>query len=67
MLGGSGMGGERRDPDTLSEGDALDFWRVEETVNGKRLRLKAMMKVPGEAYLRSYQRPLCCRSRRRRR
>ena len=31
--------------------DPLDFWRVEEMTRGKRLCLKAMMKVPGEAYL----------------
>jgi hypothetical protein len=31
--------------------DPLDFWRVEEVSRGKRLCLKAMMKVPGEAYL----------------
>ncbi len=51
MMGGAGMGSGRRDPDHLSQGDALDFWRVEEIEHGKRLLLKAMMKVPGEAYL----------------
>ncbi len=51
MLGGSGMGDGRRDPDTLQEGDMLDFWRVEEIEPGQRLLLKAMMRVPGEAYL----------------
>ena len=51
MLGGPGMGSGRRDPDSLREGDKLDFWRVEEISRGKRLRLKAMLKVPGEAYL----------------
>ena len=38
-------------PITCVQGDALDFWRVEEMTRGKRLCLKAMMKVPGEAYL----------------
>jgi uncharacterized protein YbjT (DUF2867 family) len=51
LLGGSRMGQGRRDPDTLRVGDPLDFWRVEEVTRGKRLCLKAMMKVPGEAYL----------------
>jgi len=51
LLGGKGMGKGRRDPDTLREGDTLDFWRVEELARGERLLLKAMMKVPGEAYL----------------
>jgi len=51
MMGGAGMGLGRRDPDVLQAGDLLDFWQVEELVRGKRLRLKAMMRVPGEAYL----------------
>ena len=51
LLGGSGMGDGRRDPDSLRVGDSLDFWRVEEVVEARRLCLKAMMKVPGEAYL----------------
>jgi len=51
MLGGTGMGEGRRDPDTLQIGDLLDFWQVEEIERGKRLCLKAMMRVPGEAYL----------------
>jgi len=45
------MGEGRRDPDTLQIGDLLDFWQVEEIERGKRLCLKAMMRVPGEAYL----------------
>jgi len=28
LLGGSGMGDRRRDPDHLLVGDKLDFWRV---------------------------------------
>src|ERR1019366_1996335 len=51
LLGGAGMGDGRRDPDNLRVGDPLDFWRVEEVTRGKRLCLKAMMKVLGEAYL----------------
>ncbi len=51
LLGGAGMGEGRRDPDVLCQGDTLDFWRVEEIARGKLLCLKAMMKVPGDAYL----------------
>jgi hypothetical protein len=32
-------------------GDAVDFWRVEEIVDGQLLRLRAEMKVPGQAWL----------------
>jgi hypothetical protein len=32
-------------------GEALDFWRVEELDRGRFLRLRAEMKVPGQAWL----------------
>ena len=41
----------RRDPHTLSAGDALDFWRVETFVPDRELGLVAEMKVPGRAWL----------------
>ena len=56
----------RRDADTLKVGDALDWWRVEECVEGSEvaparvpdleegeylLRLRAEMKAPGLAWL----------------
>lgn len=51
VVGGVGMGEGRRDPDKLQRGDKLDFWEVDVIESGKRLRLKASMRVPGEAYL----------------
>ena len=50
-IGGVGLRRGRRDPDALRAGDALDFWRVEAVEPGKLLRLRAEMKVPGEAWL----------------
>ena len=41
----------RRSPDNLRPEDALDFWRVEEFVPDRLLRLQAEMKVPGRAWL----------------
>ena len=41
----------RRDPDELYVGESLDFWRVEEIVDGRLLRLRAEMKLPGAAWL----------------
>jgi len=41
----------RRDPQELRPGEPLDFWRVEEYVPGRRLRLEAEMKLPGRAWL----------------
>ena len=32
-------------------GDAVDFWRVEDLVDGRLLRLRAEMKMPGLAWL----------------
>ncbi|MEO8682681.1 MAG: DUF2867 domain-containing protein, partial [Vicinamibacterales bacterium] len=51
LSGGVGMRRGRRDPDALSVGDTLDFWRVEAYEPGRRLRLAAEMKVPGRAWL----------------
>lgn len=52
MLGGIGMRRGRRHPTELSNGDALDFWRVimADREQG-RLILYAEMKLPGEAWL----------------
>ncbi|MDT8341298.1 MAG: SDR family oxidoreductase [Longimicrobiales bacterium] len=51
LVGGPGLRRGRRDPDRLAVGDALDFWRVRELVPGRVLRLRAEMKLPGEAEL----------------
>jgi uncharacterized protein YbjT (DUF2867 family) len=51
MVGGVGMRRGRRDPNNLRVGDALDFWRVEAVEENKMVRLRAEMKVPGEAWL----------------
>jgi uncharacterized protein YbjT (DUF2867 family) len=51
LLGGPGMGRGRRDAQGLQAGDALDFWRVLAAEPGRRLKLVAEMKVPGEAVL----------------
>ena len=41
----------RRHPRDLYPGDALDFWRVLEQEESRRLMLLAEMKLPGEAIL----------------
>jgi hypothetical protein len=51
LLGGVGMRRGRRDPVTIALGDPVDFWRVEDLVPGRLLRLRAEMKVPGTATL----------------
>jgi len=51
MLGGVGLRRGRRDPNHLHVGEALDFWRVEELIPGKKLRLYAEMILPGKAWL----------------
>jgi uncharacterized protein YbjT (DUF2867 family) len=51
VLGGPGMRRGRRHPTELRVGDAVDFFRVEELVPERLLRLRAEMKVPGAAWL----------------
>lgn len=51
MFGGVGLRRGRRDPQHLIIGDAVDFWRVEELIPQKLLRLRAEMKMPGLAWL----------------
>lgn len=50
-VGGIGMRRGRRHPDELSVGDPVDFWRVEAIEPGRLLRLRAEMRLPGEAWL----------------
>jgi uncharacterized protein YbjT (DUF2867 family) len=50
-VGGIGMRRGRRHPDHLAVGDALDFWRVEVLDRPHWLRLRAEMRLPGEAWL----------------
>jgi uncharacterized protein YbjT (DUF2867 family) len=51
LVGGVGMRRGRRHPDGLRTGDALDFWRVEALDQDHLLRLRAEMRLPGEAWL----------------
>ena len=51
LVGGPGLRRGRRDPKRLVVGDALDFWRVVEIDEGRRLVLRAEMKLPGTALL----------------
>jgi uncharacterized protein YbjT (DUF2867 family) len=51
LLGGPGRRRGRPHPETLSEGDSLDFWKVVRLETGRRLVLEAEMKLPGEAWL----------------
>ncbi len=51
LSGGPGLVRGRRDPDSLLPGDSLDWWRVEEVDEGRMLRLRAEMRLPGHAWL----------------
>lgn len=50
-FGGVGMRRGRRHPDELRVGDPLDFWRVEALEPSRLVRLRAEMRLPGEAWL----------------
>lgn len=51
LFGGSGLRRNRNRPEELRVGEAVDWWRVEVLEPGKRLRLRAEMKLPGRAWL----------------
>lgn len=51
LIGGVGMRRGRRRPDDLQVGDAVDFFRVEVCEPPSLLRLRAEMRVPGDAWL----------------
>ncbi len=51
LIGGPGLSRGRRHREHLRRGDALDFWRVEDFIANRKLRLRAEMKLPGIAIL----------------
>ncbi|PFG42664.1 uncharacterized protein YbjT (DUF2867 family) [Isoptericola jiangsuensis] len=51
MVGGPGLRRGRRDEHRLRVDDAVDFWRVEAIEPGRRLLLRAEMRLPGLAWL----------------
>jgi hypothetical protein len=51
LVGGVGLRRGRRESDSLTVGDTVDFWRVEAFEQDRRLRLQAEMKVSGRAWL----------------
>lgn len=51
IVGGVGLQRGRRSRSRVAVGDAIDFWRVEVCAPEQLLRLRAEMKLPGEAWL----------------
>ncbi|MEJ7585032.1 MAG: DUF2867 domain-containing protein [Acidimicrobiales bacterium] len=51
LVGGVGMRRGRRHPDTMWVGGSVDFWRVEAVEPPSLIRLRAEMRLPGEAWL----------------
>jgi uncharacterized protein YbjT (DUF2867 family) len=51
ILGGPGLNRSGPTASDVRVGDRLDFWEVVELEPGHRLRMRALMKVPGEAEL----------------
>jgi uncharacterized protein YbjT (DUF2867 family) len=50
-VGGPGLGRSGEPAGALHAGDRVDFWQVLEHDPGERLRMRALMKVPGKAEL----------------
>lgn len=51
LFGGYGLSRGRREPLHLRVGDSVDFWKVVDIQENKRLLLFSQMKVPGKAWL----------------
>jgi hypothetical protein len=51
IAGGIGYRKKRAASAILKQGDTVDFWKVEEVIPNRRIRLAAEMKVPGFAWL----------------
>ncbi|MFI7483472.1 SDR family oxidoreductase [Kocuria sp. M1R5S2] len=51
LVGGAGLNRGRRDHTDLRVGEYVDWWRVEDLEEGRRLLLHAEMKAPGRAWL----------------
>jgi hypothetical protein len=51
VIGGVGMRRSRRHATELRVGDVVDFWRVEALEAPRLLRLRAEMRLPGDAWL----------------
>ena len=51
LVGGYGLNRGKRQGGELRVGDAVDFWKVVDIREGKRLLLYAQMKLPGQAWL----------------
>jgi uncharacterized protein YbjT (DUF2867 family) len=51
LAGGPGLSRGRRSADEIAYGEAIDFWRVADVEQDRRLELRAEMKLPGEARL----------------
>lgn len=58
LAGGPGLRRGRRHPHAVEFGEALDFWRVVGVERDRLLRLRAEMKLPGEAQLEFLIEPL---------
>lgn len=56
-LGGYGLNRNGPSFDDVTVGTRLDFWQVEELEPGRRLRLRSLMKMPGDAELEIAVRP----------
>jgi uncharacterized protein YbjT (DUF2867 family) len=51
LVGGVGPRRGRTDPHRLRPGEQVDFWRVEQVVPGRLVRLRAETRLPGTAWL----------------
>lgn len=58
LLGGVGIRRGRRHPEEVRIGDTIDFWRVVDLEDGRRMQLAADMLMPGDAWLEFASEPV---------
>jgi uncharacterized protein YbjT (DUF2867 family) len=58
LVGGPGLRRGRRGAERVAYGDVIDFWRVTGVEPGRRLALRAEMRLPGQALLEFTIEPL---------
>jgi uncharacterized protein DUF2867 len=58
LVGGPGLRRGRRGAERVAYGDVIDFWRVTGVEPGRRLALRAEMRLPGQAQLEFTIEPL---------
>lgn len=59
LVGGVGLRRNRRDDNSFTIGDTLDWWRICDSVPNQMVKFESEMKLPGKAFLKFELYPKC--------